>query len=618
MGFTTGNFPPVDLETFTDKPLQERVKALALHWVEYGFGSPKMIPTTYVLKLVFLYIGLGLTLITTTSDVGAPWAVSSWWNEPIVYQKLVIWTMLLETLGVAGSWGPIAGKFKPMTGGVLFWARPDTIRMPPWPEKVPGTAGDRRTVLDVVLYVALLASLLVPVVLPGVDVTALSAMLPENTSGLVDPTLVLVPIALTIVLGLRDKTIFIAARAEQYGPALVAFALVPALGGASGNAFVDMIVLLKLLLVSVWIGAGASKLGVHFANVVPPMVSNSPCVPGRAIRRAHYRSFPDDIRPSALAKGLAHVGGTLLEIAVPLVLLLTTNATVALVGAVVMVCFHAFIISTFPLAVPLEWNLIFGFAAVFLFVGFPNGEGYGLGDASSPCLVVAAAAALLFFPVLGNLRPDLVAFTPSMRQYAGNWASALWAFQPGCEDKLNLITRPTNNQVQQLEAMGYPPAVAEITMQQTVAWRSMHSQGRGLFSVLMKHVDDLDRATVREGEFACNSVIGFNFGDGHLHNWRLIEAIQRRCNFAPGEFVVAWVESQPIHRSTQDYMVIDAALGIIERGTWNVHDAVAEQPWLPNGPIPLTVTWTKTDGSGTPVRANQVVGSPELAEGATA
>ena len=29
-------------------------------------------------------------------------------------------TPLLETLGVAGSWGPIAGKFKPMTGGVLF------------------------------------------------------------------------------------------------------------------------------------------------------------------------------------------------------------------------------------------------------------------------------------------------------------------------------------------------------------------------------------------------------------------------------------------------------------------------------------------------------------------
>lgn len=37
---------------------------------------------------------------------------------------------------------------------------------------------------------------------------------------------------------------------------------------------------------------------------------------------------------------------------------------------------------------------------------------------------------LLFFPVLGNLRPDLVSFLPSMRHYAGNWASAMWAFAP--------------------------------------------------------------------------------------------------------------------------------------------------------------------------------------------
>ena len=50
-----------------------------------------------------------------------------------------------------------------------------------------------------------------------------------------------------------------------------------------------------------------------------------------------------------------------------------------------------------------------------------------------------------------------------------------------------------------------------------------------------------------------------------------------------------YVESQPVHKKTQDYRVIDAALGVVERGTWNVHDAVDEQPWLPNGPIPLNV-----------------------------
>ena len=597
MGFKTGNFPPVDPDTFLDQPLLERTRALAVHWADYGFGSPKMIPTTYVVKLTVLYVGIGLALITTTSGVGRPWEVGTWWNEPVVYQKLVLWTMLLETIGVAGSWGPIAGKFKPMTGGILFWARPGTIRMPPWPGKVPGTAGDSRTVLDVVLYLALLASLLVPVVLPGTPSSALSAMLPANDSGLVAPALLVAPIVLTILIGLRDKTIFIAARAEQYGPAIVAFALVAML---PDNGFVDMILLLKLLIVSVWIGAGFSKLGVHFANVVPPMVSNSPCIPTRALRRMNYRSVPDDLRPSPAAKTLAHVGGTLVEIVTPLVLLFSTNTTVTLIGVALMVVFHLFIISTFPLAVPLEWNLIFAFAAIFLFIGFPAAEGYALGDAGSPVLVAAAVVALLFFPVLGNLRPDLVAFTPAMRQYAGNWASALWAFQPGAEDKLNRVTRPTTNQVQQLEAMGYSPEVAEITMQQTLGWRSMHSQGRGLFSLLINHVPDLDRATVREGEFTCNSLIGFNFGDGHLHDESLIRAVQRRCQFEPGELIVAWVESQPVHKKTQQYKVIDAALGVIETGTWNVADAVAEQPWLPNGPIPTNVTWRRPAAQSTP------------------
>src|ERR1700748_739683 len=134
---------------------------------------------------------------------------------------------------------------------------------------------------------------------------------------------------------------------------------------------------------------------------------------------------------------------------------------------------------------------------------------------------------------------------------------------------------------------------AEIAMQQVAAWRSMHSQGRGLFSVLLKNLPDIDTRAVREGEFICNSLIGFNFGDGHLHNEDLIAAVQDEAQFAPGELVVVWVESQAVGSKVQHYKVIDAALGVTECGTWKVTDAVAEQPWLPNGPIPLQVTWTR-------------------------
>ncbi|MBB1153012.1 DUF3556 domain-containing protein [Amycolatopsis dendrobii] len=594
MGFKTGDFPPVDPETFLRKPLFERTKALALHWVQFGFGSPKMIPATYVVKLVFLYVLAGVALATATSGVGPFWDVAAWWREPVVYQKLVLWTVFLEAVGVAGSWGPIAGKFKPMTGGILFWARPGTIRLRPW-KRVPFTAGDRRNGFDVLLYLAFLATLLTAIVLPGVPDAALSAALPGNTSGLVRPALLIAPIVLYVLNGLRDKTIFLAARGEQYLPALVFFAFLP---------FVNMIIAAKLLICIVWIGAGVSKFGKHFTNVVPPMVSNSPCVPFQWLKRAHYRNFPDDIRPSKLATFMAHVGGTTVEIITPLVLLFSTNHWATLAGVALMVVFHLFITSTFPLAVPLEWNILFGYLAIFLFLGFPASAGYGVGDLTPGWLAVVIAAALLFFPILGNLRPDLVSFLPSMRQYAGNWASALWAFAPGAEAKLNTLPhRPTKNQVDQLQAMGYPAEIAEITMQQTIAWRSMHSQGRGLFSVLAKNLPDLETRTVREAEFGCNSILGFNFGDGHLHNLDFVNAVQKRVGFAPGEWIVVWVESQAIHSKVQHYQVIDAALGVIERGHWTVADAVGEQPWLPNGPIPLTVTWTASPATTSSVLA---------------
>jgi uncharacterized membrane protein YkgB len=537
----------------------------------------------YIAKLLTFYILGGVVIATATSRLPAFWHVAHWWNQPVVYEKAVLWTVLLETLGVAGSWGPLAGKFKPMTGGILFWARTGTIRLRPW-KRVPLTAGDRRTPADVALYLALIVSVIVPLVMPGVHSGSLSAAVPGNISGVVSPLLIVPVVVLLVACGLRDKIIFLAARGEQYLPALLFFTVLP---------FTNMIIALKLLIVTVWVGAGVSKLGRHFANVVPPMVSNSPAVPFRWIKRVHYRDFPRDIRPSRLAHLMAHGGGTFVEIITPLVLLLSPWKPVTLAAVAVMVIFHLFITSTFPLAVPLEWNVLFGYAAVFLFAGYPTWAGYGVTDMSPPWLVLVIAAALLFFPVLGNLRPDLVSFLPSMRQYAGNWASALWAFAPGAEEKLNAVKRPTANQVDQLVALGYDREWADVTMQLTIAWRTMHSQGRGLFSLLLRHLPDVDTRTVREAEFVCNSLIGFNFGDGHLHNEDLIRAVQAQAGFEPGELVVVWVESQPVHRGDQAYKVIDAALGVIERGTWQVSDAVAEQPWLPNGPIPVQVTWSR-------------------------
>ncbi|SPM28493.1 DUF3556 domain-containing protein [Mycobacterium terramassiliense] len=581
MGFTQPVLAAVDPDTFLQKPLMERMRILALDWGEKGFGSPKMVHTIYVVKLVVFFAIGGITVATATSGLPAFWHVSEWWNQPIVYQKVILWTVLLEAIGVAGSWGPLAGKVKPMTGGILFWARPGTIRLRPW-KWVPFTAGDRRTWFDIGVYLALLASLAVALLSPGAHSDSLSKALPHNTSGLVNPALLVAPIALLVLIGLRDKIIFLAARGEQYLPAMFFFAALP---------FVNMIIACKMLIVVVWVGAGFSKFGKHFSNVIPPMVSNTIFAP-KSVRRAHYRDFGRDMRPSRFADFMAHVNGTTVEIIAPLILFFSTSRWLTLAAALLMVGFHLFIISTFPLAVPLEWNAVFAYSAVFLFLGFPNWTGYAPWNMTPTYLALVIAAALLFYPALGNLRPDKVSFLPAMRQYAGNWASAVWTFAPGAERKLNAVTRTASNQIDQFVAAGYEPAWAEITLQKTIAWRSMHSQGRGLFSLLLTHLPDVDTRTVREGEFVCNSLIGFNFGDGHLHNEDLIKAMQSQAAFEPGECVIAWVESEAFGSGVQHYQLVDAALGVIERGTWKVADAVAEQPWLPNGPIPTQVSWS--------------------------
>ena len=434
---------------------------------------------------------------------------------------------------------------------------------------MPFTRGDERTGLDAALYLAVLASLVVALVLPSA------------TDGRVATAAIIPVIVGLVVLGLRDKVFFLAARGEQYVPALIFFAFFP---------FVDMIVAAKLLIVIVWCGAAFSKFGRHFANVIPPMVSNTPWLTVKRIKRLHYRSFPEDLRPSERAVGLAHIGGTLVEFVTPLVLLFSHNHTVTVAAVVLMLGFHAFIISTFPLAVPLEWNALFMYIAAFLFLGYPNQSGYGL-ENMDPLLLILTVGGLVFFPVLGNLRPDLVSFLPSMRQYAGNWATGLWALAPGAEGKLDTnIVKAAKMQKRQLTDI-YGEREAEVVMQQILGWRALHSQGRGLNSVMMNHLgDDIDTYTLREGEFCCNAIVGFNFGDGHLHDRRMIEAVQKRCRFAPGELIVVWAESEALGSGRQKYLVIDAAVGVVECGSWAVKDAVSEQPWLPNGPIPTEIS----------------------------
>jgi hypothetical protein len=253
---------------------------------------------------------------------------------------------------------------------------------------------------------------------------------------------------------------------------------------------------------------------------------------------------------------------------------------------------HTFIISTIPLAVPLEWNVFFMFCVAFLFANFTPEKGYAVTD-MDPVLLGIVVVVALFPIVLGAIWPQYVSFLVGMKQYAGNWAASSWSFRDKeKEDRLNeRIVKHGDNQIDQLNPL-FGNEISEIFVQKAVAFRMMHPMGRMHISALLRHVDSLDTRIQREGEFVANVITGWNFGDGHCHDERLVAEVQKRCKYEPGDLVIAWTESQPAFSKKVQYRVIDAALGTIEKGWYHNDDAYAEQPWLPNGPIPHTVTWT--------------------------
>ncbi|MFF9408152.1 DUF3556 domain-containing protein [Streptomyces anandii] len=557
MGFLAPNTADVDLRQWRSRPYQQRIRPLAEHWTLHGFGTPGIVHLLYLVKISAYALG-GIAVVSLTPGVGGVEHFGSWWAQPIAYEKFVVWTLLWEVLGLGCGSGPLSSHFLPPVGAFLHWLRPGTVRLPPWPGRIPFTAGTRRTVTDAALYAALLGAAVWLLCSPGESGA-------PGVSGVPAPWRVAVLAALLTLLGLRDKTVFLAARAEHYGLTLLVF-LFPVS---------DMTAALKLVMLALWWGAASSKLNRHFPFVVAVMISNSPLRPAWFKRRL-YRNHPDDLRPSALAAAAAH-GGTVIEYAVPLVLVLSHGGPVTTAALAVMIVFHLHIMSTFPMGVPLEWNVFFIYSALVL---FGHDAAVGAFTLHSPLLAAVLVLGLAVVPLLGHVRPDLVSFLPSMRYYAGNWATSLWCFRKGTEHRLSEhVVKASGLPVEQLTRL-YGAEAAELLLHQGLAWRAMHSHGRALAGLLPRAVDDVESYDVRDGETVAGAVLGWNFGDGHLHNEQLVAAVQQRCGFAPGDLRVVVLESQPTHRQRQHYRIVDAASGPVEEGYVNVGEMVTRQPWL--------------------------------------
>ncbi|HAC78969.1 MAG TPA: hypothetical protein DCG06_01650 [Deltaproteobacteria bacterium] len=539
--------PRFEPEAWATLGFSEKVRISCEGYVQEGIALPWVGYAYHALKLALLVAGW-FYFVSFTPGMGGLQDFSAWWAEGIAFQKAFLWASLFEVMGFGCMSGPLGGRMLPPHTSFIHYLWPGSVKLAPFPN-LPLFGGHRRSWLDVVLYAALLFSL------------ARTLVLPELYTEDFLPIIILLPLC-----ALGDKTIPLAARVEHHFAMLICFLL-------SDNWIAGA----KWVQLAIWFWAGVSKLTVAFAYVVPIMTANNPLLKNEALRKRLFVSYPDDLHPSLLAKGMAHAG-TFLEFAAPLTLIFVTGpGPLQVVGIVWVLLLHGFILSNLPIAAVFEWNVLSLYAAFFLFVGHPEVSLLAVG--SLP-LAGYLLAALLVVPILGNLFPSAISFLLSMRYYAGNWAWNAWLFHGDSYKKLERIKRVAPLQFEQLEKL-LPPADAVRTSAGYLAFRTMHLQGRVLGLVLPQATagNPFQEYTYVDGEMVSAMALGWNFGEGHLGNERLLEVLQKECGFEEGEVRTIMVEAQPLVGNTLHWRVADAKTGQINEGYATLDELAARKPW---------------------------------------
>jgi hypothetical protein len=438
-----------------------------------------------------------------------------------------------------------------MLGGFLYWFRPGTTKLS-LVRGLPLFGGLTRTWFDVALYAALQISLFRVLVSP------------EVTPALLLPPLILIPL-----IGLADKTIFLAARSEHYWVALVI--LTVAFGNGPQPDNLIWVAACKVLWCSIWFWAATSKINHLFPSVIMVMMNNGPFFP-RFLKKRLFTNFPDDLRPSKLAGLMAHMG-TATEYSIPILLLYsgyTGNALLAVAALILMTSFHGFIGINNPAGMPIEWNIMMIFGGWFLFGAFPDVGVTAIG--AMPLLVAFLAFMLVVIPTYGNFVPKHVSFLMAMRYYAGNWAYNVYLFkkpqgdQPGAAEKLSKLTTSSGSMRDQLAALLPDQQSLDLALAMMLSSRYLHMEGKAMLEALPRAVDNIEDYDWWEGEVLTGQVIGWNFGDGHLGNENLLSALQAQCGFEEGELRVVMVESLPLLGRKMHWKIVDAAAGVLEEG----------------------------------------------------
>ena len=268
------------------------------------------------------------------------------------------------------------------------------------------------------------------------------------------------------------------------------------------------------------------------------MTANNPLLRSPSLRRRLFVSYPDDLTPSRLAKAMAHAG-TFLEFAAPLTLLFVTGpGPLLVVGMVFVLLLHGFILSNLPAGAVFEWNVLSVYAAFFLFVGHPEVSLLDVGSLAARALPRGRADRACRSSATSCRRRS-----PSWSRCAttpGNWAWNAWLFRGDSYRKLDRLKRASPLFQEQLERFSPP----RRRSRSAAGSRSARCTCRDGCSACCCRRRSTGRAFEEyryvDGENVAGSVIGWNFGEGHLGDERLLACVQEQCGFEDGELRAIW------------------------------------------------------------------------------
>ena len=458
------DLPPYAPDRILEADFPERVRLVCRTWAAQIVPNSRVVMAMYWTKYIVLFVGGWAFWVSFAKDYPGFTDPGAWAFRPYAFQKAILWCIAYESLGFGCSSGPMNGRFNPPLGGFLYWFRTGTTKLSML-RNVPLFGGLTRTWFDVLLYAALQISLL----------RALIA--PELSADLLLPPLILIPL-----IGLADKTIFLAARSEHYWVALMC--LTVAFGSGPATEDLLWVSACKVIWCFIWFWAAMSKFNHFFPSVIMVMMNNAPFFPSWLKQRLMI-DYPRDLRPSKLAAVLSHFGAAT-EMMIPILLLSSNNALLTVAALLLMTSFHGYIGINNPAGMPIEWNVMMIFGGWFLFGAFPD---IGVGAVGAlPALTAFLLLMLAVIPAYGNFVPKHVSFLMAMRYYAGNWAYNVWLFKkpsgdyPGAADKLQKLTCMSGSMREQLADLLPDEQSLDLAMSMMISARFLHTEGKPLFS----------------------------------------------------------------------------------------------------------------------------------------